>query len=185
MAWKVIASLALVALWTCMSDIAEALDCKQTDKGLEYAGTQSTSATGLKCKAWAFYEKNFPEKSFKLAKNYCRNPDGELGGPWCYTDDPSTLWESCDVKICGSAGAPRDCKTSVMAQDYAGTISTTVSGKKCIAWTFLENNMPEKSFVKAQNYCRNPDGEEGGPWCYTEDPNVLWDDCAIKRCSTY
>ena len=29
--------------------------------------------------------------------NYCRNPNGNAGGIWCYTTDPSTPWEHCDA----------------------------------------------------------------------------------------
>ena len=29
--------------------------------------------------------------------NYCRNPDSEDGGVWCYTTDPKVKWEYCDV----------------------------------------------------------------------------------------
>ena len=32
--------------------------------------------------------------------NYCRNPDFDLKGPWCYTTDPSIRWERCEVEIC-------------------------------------------------------------------------------------
>merc|ERR1712179_482006 len=38
--------------------------------------------------------------------NYCRNPDNEDEGPWCYTTDPNKRWEFCDVPLCGSV----DCK---------------------------------------------------------------------------
>ena len=31
-----------------------------------------------------------------------RNPDDdEPQGPWCYTTDPDTRWEYCDVPLCG------------------------------------------------------------------------------------
>lgn len=39
-----------------------------------------------------------PDKG--LHDNYCRNPDGRHR-PWCYTTDPDTLWEYCDIKVCG------------------------------------------------------------------------------------
>ena len=34
--------------------------------------------------------------------NYCRNP-GSKGpdGPWCFTTDPNTRWEYCNVPKCG------------------------------------------------------------------------------------
>ena len=31
--------------------------------------------------------------------NYCRDPDGEEM-LWCYTIDPDTEWEACDVAAC-------------------------------------------------------------------------------------
>lgn len=35
-----------------------------------------------------------------------------------------------------------------------------------------------------ENYCRNPDGDQHGPWCYTSDPKTEFDYCAIKQCGT-
>ena len=36
--------------------------------------------------------------------------------------------------------------------------------------------------TNAENYCRNPGGTEASPWCYTTDPNVRWQHCAISQC---
>lgn len=35
-----------------------------------------------------------------LESNFCRNPDSDSGGPWCYTTDPTTRWEHCQVPSC-------------------------------------------------------------------------------------
>ena len=35
------------------------------------------------------------------ASNYCRNPDGREGGPWCYIDSTErNEWEFCDIPFC-------------------------------------------------------------------------------------
>lgn len=34
------------------------------------------------------------------SRNYCRNPDGEPGGPWCYTNDRNKRWEYCNIPSC-------------------------------------------------------------------------------------
>lgn len=36
-----------------------------------------------------------------LKDNYCRNPDNRLR-PWCYTMDPKTPWEYCNITVCGT-----------------------------------------------------------------------------------
>ena len=70
------------------------------------AWTQS----GVTCQAWELQyprkHSNTPDKFPKagLVKNYCRNPDGEPGGPWCYTTSGKDQWEYCDVKFCGNPG---------------------------------------------------------------------------------
>ena len=32
--------------------------------------------------------------------NYCRNPDDTDGGPYCFTTDSETRWETCGIKHC-------------------------------------------------------------------------------------
>ena len=75
-----------------------------------------------------------------------------------------------------------------------GTLSTTVSGKTCQAWTsnsphelhvdlLPDENYPDGSRAAAQNYCRNPDlAYSGGLWCYTTDPNTRWELCDVPLC---
>ena len=35
--------------------------------------------------------------------------------------------------------------------------------------------------MNGHNYCRNPDGDENGPWCYTVG-NKRWDYCDVPEC---
>ena len=86
------------------------LDCKSTDLGREYMGRTSWTASGKMCQAWTATSPQdpgdmshliFPDASVEDASNYCRNPDGESFGPWCYTMDPHTRFERCGVPSCG------------------------------------------------------------------------------------
>jgi len=48
----------------------------------------------------------FPDGSREAANSYCRNPDESYSaGVWCYTTDPNTRWELCDVPLCGKSHA--------------------------------------------------------------------------------
>ena len=61
------------------------------------------------CQAWSAQspqshsnnkDELFPKDgSVAAAENYCRDPDGK-GKPWCYTTDPATPWQYCDVPTC-------------------------------------------------------------------------------------
>ena len=71
--------------------------------------------------------------------------------------------------------------------DYRGTIAITTSGRTCQRW---DDQSPHShpplhiTYPNAgldENYCRNPDGEDGA-WCYTTDVDVRWELCTVPSC---
>lgn len=76
-----------------------------------YAGYVSMTASGRVCQKWErqvppthMYSDNsdFPNDGEQItaASNYCRDIT-ESGFPWCYTTDPETRWETCNVDLQG------------------------------------------------------------------------------------
>ena len=75
-------------------------------QGLEYQGKTSVTLDGLSCQAWDVHDDSnyrFPDATPQDAANYCRNPDGQSEGPWCYTTDPEVTWGYCDIPSCTNA----------------------------------------------------------------------------------
>ena len=64
-----------------------------------------------------------------------------------------------------------------MGLAYNGTVNTTRTGRNCR--NNINNNEPQ---TDQHNYCRNPDEDPIGPWCFTTDPDVLWEECSIPLC---
>uniref|UniRef100_A0A8C9TNP9 Hepatocyte growth factor n=1 Tax=Scleropages formosus TaxID=113540 RepID=A0A8C9TNP9_SCLFO len=157
-----------------------------TCNGEGYRGPMDHSETGKECQRWdlmephkhPFHPKRYPDKG--LNDNFCRNPDNRLR-PWCYTLDPNTPWEYCNITACGE---------SDQGEKYRGTVDVTPSGIKCQRW---DSQFPHNHSYSPQNYkckdlrenfCRNPNGADL-PWCFTMDPNVRWAFCTnIPRCGT-
>ena len=77
-------------------------DCKNGPLGLDYDGAISQTKTGLECQCWSRQVLNH-HKYPNETENYCRNPDRESGGSWCYVNNASNSkrWELCDIPICG------------------------------------------------------------------------------------
>ena len=76
--------------------------------GRGYSGNISTTITNKTCQHWSEHTPHrflLPSSLYpELAgdHNYCRNPGSRApDGPWCFTTDPNTRWEYCDVPKCG------------------------------------------------------------------------------------
>jgi len=88
-------------------------DCNPTPDGYQYLGHTSVTENGKECQAWSSqsphnhnYDEDdmFPDASVEDASNYCRNPEDEWdAGLWCYTTDPATIWEYCNVPACSQS----------------------------------------------------------------------------------
>ena len=79
-----------------------------TDLGDEYTGTLSRTYSNVKCESWSgthFGPADFPDASVQDAHNYCRNPDKDAGGPWCFISDRDPDWQYCDVACCPTGKA--------------------------------------------------------------------------------
>ena len=140
--------------------------------GVSYAGIMNTTASGRTCKDWAATMYEMGEHN-----NYCRNPAGFELGVWCYTTDPDKEWEYCSVPICDPTYKCQ--RGDPLGVSYAGIIKTTASGRTCKDWA--ATSFPH---LGEHNYCRNPAGIfPGGVWCFTTDPNKLWEFCSVPKCA--
>uniref|UniRef100_A0A674CC85 Hepatocyte growth factor n=1 Tax=Salmo trutta TaxID=8032 RepID=A0A674CC85_SALTR len=164
--------------------------CSQVEcvscNGESYRGPMDHTETGWECQRWdleephkhLFHPKRYPDKG--LVDNYCRNPDGRQR-PWCFTTDPHTLWEYCNITACCECFRGQ-------GEGYRGSVAVTPSGVICQRW---DSQYPHNHSYVPQNYrckdlrennCRNPDGRDL-PWCFTSDPKVRTAFCTnIPRC---
>ena len=110
---------------------------------------------------------------------------------WWFETLSRPLWRHRNVKWNGFAD--QSCLRSPLGREYMGTVNVSQSGSICMPWSDVELQMygpgPVWLFLddtigEAQNYCRNPDGDPRGPWCYTENEGVK-DYCNVPRCGEW
>eukprot|EP00062_Callorhinchus_milii_P006737 gi/632947588/ref/XP_007889122.1/ PREDICTED: hepatocyte growth factor [Callorhinchus milii] len=170
----------------CDHDLETTTECFK-EKGENYRGTINTTPSGIRCQHWSSqypHHHNFTPENYKckdLKENYCRNPDG-TAVPWCFTTDPEIRTAYCfHIPRCESRHQPSEECYEGNGTTYRGTVSKTRGGIICAPWEKYSLISESGSLLK--NYCRNPDRDKHGPWCYTADPNTPWDYCAIDSCS--
>lgn len=61
--------------------------------------------SGKTCQHWDFQAPHTHPltplfRRYLEGHNQCRNPEGRGERPWCYTTDPNTRWEYCDISVC-------------------------------------------------------------------------------------
>ncbi|XP_047549849.1 hepatocyte growth factor-like protein isoform X5 [Lutra lutra] len=103
------------------------------DNGFKYRGTVAITTGGLPCQHWSQRfpndHKYTPTLRNGLEENFCRNPDRDAGGPWCYTTDPAVRFQSCGIKSCREAAC-----VWCNGEDYRGAVDRTESGRECQRW---------------------------------------------------
>ncbi|CAG0885699.1 unnamed protein product [Darwinula stevensoni] len=185
-------------------------DCRLSESGNEYIGTMNVTETGRSCFRWdseevasSYYsveagfnevlsfEEHFLNQDPSWHKNYCRNPTN-MARPWCFVDDDGVKMEFCRIPLCDYL----KCKMSQKGGEYMGVKDKTISGFACVPWLDLDGNegdvmirAREGSFpdeiTESHNFCRNANGNPGGPWCNIKDsqnPNLKWEYCDIPFC---
>ncbi|XP_067152489.1 prothrombin isoform X3 [Apteryx mantelli] len=176
-----------------------------TGLGQNYQGTINHTKSGIECQMWTSKYPHIPKFNTtthpNLIENYCRNPDNNTAGPWCYTRDPTVQREECPIPVCGEERTtveftPR-VKPPASAQPceqekgmlYTGTLSVTVSGAKCLPWNsekakeVLQGKTIITEVKLLENYCRNPDADDEGVWCITDEP-PNFEYCDLHYCDS-
>ena len=81
-------------------------------------------------------------------------------------------------------GAPECQGGKPLGTSYSGSMNHTSSGRTCQVWSAQEPHEPTYTEVGEHNFCRNPDGDPKGVWCYTTDPDKRWEYCSVPICSS-
>ena len=105
-----------------------------------------------------------------------RAPKALRGEVSCLATDAPPLHHSsksphhaiCDDRGCIPDSGPR----------YNGTSNTTKSGRACKVWNTMTGEYASYA-IYDHNYCR---GDPSFVYCFTTDPNVLYEKCDIPRC---
>jgi len=119
-------------------------------------------------------DENYPDGSRAAALNYCRNPN-TYPALWCYTTDPDTQWDYCDVPqsqhIHGTLVLHNGSRYAVgLLRRSAIPTRTRHSG--------ATQRIQIRSGITAT--FRNPNTYPA-LWCYTTDPDTQWDYCDVPQ----
>ncbi|VDP70633.1 unnamed protein product, partial [Echinostoma caproni] len=182
-------------------------ECMSADqKPGTYRGKVNVAYDGTPCEEWSkhhqFYRRKWTTEEAIQQKNYCRNPDGDINGPWCVV--PNNSFRYCNIPTCAQDVQCYEGK----GEDYIGDQQRTISGMPCQLWTHVNAIKLHKSSYRFRLYenetnnmtlhfldhrlekfrsCRNPGGTRSRPWCYstrlTESQNVIFveKDCFRMR----
>jgi len=92
----------------CDAKYCDDENCCLTKQCKKYRGNRNATASGKLCQNWShdyphkrssLVKKMRKESSKYLRNNFCRNPTNSTTA-WCYTKDPLTRWEYCDIQLC-------------------------------------------------------------------------------------
>ncbi|CBY37389.1 unnamed protein product [Oikopleura dioica] len=143
----------------------------------QYQLTLSETVSGETCQNWSARAPHRPKHGSSMNHNYCRNPDNDPNGPWCYTTDPNVRFAYCDVKRCADfTNDMIECLRDSNIYTYNGFHhkALTEYGEEvfCQSWSAVKPHRSMFLTNVGHNFCRNPNNDPKGPWCYTTDKDV-------------
>ena len=119
------------------------IGCIPTD-GTAYTGNASTTESGLICQMWSVNTPHEHSNTGVGEHNYCRSPDGDA--IWCYTTDPGTKWEYCDVPFCMTYTKGIDFKIFRWSRSrYSGYSGGLVESLSCLSYQGGQGNSGQSS----------------------------------------
>ena len=88
--------------------MSDSRECTCVSDATDYRGNIATTRSGVRCQSWSlqvphvhlFNPMDNPDLGLPRESGACRNPDGDTGGAWCFTSDPSQRWDYCNVPRC-------------------------------------------------------------------------------------
>ena len=117
---------------------------------------------------WGVYVEGYDKKGGKVFSKALKAPRSSYKYPYYYNSREST--------------------PGYREASYRGTQNRTDSGIPCQRWTsqwpHRHSRTPWRYRNKGlgyHNYCRNPDNEPGGIWCYSVLPWKRWQYCSPKK----
>ena len=79
------------------------------------------------------------------------------------------------------------CRLTLLGEEYVGTVNTTQKGKPCLRWNSVVSVLASRdvSISQAENFCRNPDLNVEGPWCYVQgEKEIIKETCHVSFCKS-
>ena len=75
-----------------------------------------------------------------------------------------------------------ECKESFTGVEYIGNKTITIGNHSCLPWVDFKDNLKKWNTSLTENYCRNPNITDHGPWCFI---NIQGNSeyCEIHYCS--
>ncbi|CAG0895358.1 unnamed protein product [Darwinula stevensoni] len=182
-------------------------ECRLSEKGREYVGSQNETKTGMACLPWDsnpygvpwdfFPRQKYPsvtmflnsmtsKPELEVGHNHCRNPGLYREQPWCFVAEMRSKWEYCDIPLCQDLNPP-ECKLTGRGMEYVGKLNVGIDGLPCLPWLlFLRDDQKIYLYDEVDGghaFCRNYFSFPFGPACFATLEGDL-SPCDVPFCPT-
>ena len=145
-------------------------ECKETDSGSGYSGDLARTSAGRRCYTWSDLDSYVRDHLWK-SHDHCppRSEDRHVN----MAEETGCMY-----------GAWKSANCSPLSLEDRVTRSKRPCGGGT-RWKSHDLSVMAGALPSLHNYCRNPDDDPRGPWCFTDHVTDRMEYCDIPRCGTY